>query len=145
MVAAAAPAAPSDSPLRSASMATDDEVLAANHRFYEAFEAGDLDAMSDVWAHDDAVLCTHPGWSTLHGWAAVSASWFTLFHNDQTLQFIVTNERARVNGDVAWVTCDENILGDGPGGTAAALNLFTRSNGVWRMVAHHASPVAPRV
>ena len=85
-------------------MATDDEVLAANHRFYEAFEAGDLDAMSDVWAHDDTVLCTHPGWSTLHGWAAVSASWFTLFHNDQTLQFIVTNERARVNGDVAiWI------------------------------------------
>ncbi len=75
----------------------------------------------------------------------MSASWFTLFNNDQTLQFIVTNERARVSGDVAWVTCDENILGDGSGGTAAALNLFSRSPGDWRMVGHHASPVAPHL
>jgi hypothetical protein len=43
------------------------------------------------------------------------------------------------------VTCDENILGDGPGGTAAALNLFTRSSGTWRMVGHHASPVASQL
>ena len=96
-------------------MPTEDDVLAANRRFYEAFEAGDIDAMSDVWVHDDDVVCTHPGWATLHGWAAISASWFALFHNDQSLQFIVTNERARVAGDVAWVSCDENILGDGPG------------------------------
>ncbi len=122
-----------------------DDVLAANQRFYEAFEAGDIDAMSDVWAHEDGVVCTHPGWATLHGWAAVSASWFALFHNDQSLQFIVTNERARVAGDdVAWVSCDENILGDGPSGTAAALNLFIQTNGRWRMVGHHASPVAAR-
>jgi ketosteroid isomerase-like protein len=100
--------------------------------------------MSDVWVHDEAVVCTHPGWATLHGWAAVSASWFALFHNDQALQFIVTNERSRVVGDVAWVSCDENILGDGPGGTAAALNLFLRTDDSWRMVGHHASPVVPR-
>jgi ketosteroid isomerase-like protein len=126
-------------------MAAADDVLAANRRFYEAFEAGDLDAMSDVWAHEDSVVCTHPGWPTLSGWAAVSASWFALFHNDQALQFIVTNERARVASEhVAWVSCDENILGDGPGGTAAALNLFIESNGRWQMVGHHASPVATR-
>jgi len=122
----------------------EDEALAANRRFYEAFEASDIDAMSDVWVHDEAVVCTHPGWATLHGWAAVSASWFALFHNDQALQFIVTNEQARVEGDVAWVSCDENILGDGPGGTAAALNLFLRTDETWRMVGHHASPVVPR-
>jgi ketosteroid isomerase-like protein len=126
-------------------MPTADTVLAANRRFYDAFEAADLDAMSEVWAHDDDILCTHPGWATLHGWAAVSASWFTLFNNDQSLQFILTNERARVSGEVAWVSCDENILGDGSGGTAAALNLFSLVAGRWRMVGHHASPVAPRL
>ncbi len=47
---------------------------------------------------------------------------------------------------MAWVTCDENILGgDGAaGGTVSALNLFVRTPAGWRMVAHHASPVASR-
>ena len=58
--------------------AAEAEVRQANRRFYDAFEARDLDAMSDVWAHDDRVSCTHPGWRTLHGWGAVSGSWFAL-------------------------------------------------------------------
>ncbi len=118
-------------------------VLETNRRFYAAFEALDLDAMSDVWEHGEEVCCTHPGWTTLRGWAAVSASWYALFTNGQRLQFIVTNEHVDVRGDVAWVTCDENILGgDGAsGGTVAALNLFARQPAGWRMVAHHASAV----
>jgi ketosteroid isomerase-like protein len=117
-------------------------VLAANHAFYEAFEACDLDAMSDVWEHSDRAVCTHPGWSTLHGWAGIAASWFALFRNGQSLQFIVTDERVEVLGDAAWVTCDENLLGDGGGGgTVAATNLFVRANGGWRMVGHHGSNV----
>ena len=37
-----------------------------------------MDTMSALWAHDDRVVCTHPGWSTLRGWAAIAASWFAL-------------------------------------------------------------------
>jgi ketosteroid isomerase-like protein len=118
-----------------------DAVLAANRRFYEAFEGRDLDAMSDVWEHDDRVVCTHPGWATLRGWGAVAASWYTLFSNGQHLQFIVTNEHAEVVEGVAWVSCDENILDDGRGGTVAALNLFALAGDGWRMVGHHASAV----
>jgi ketosteroid isomerase-like protein len=121
-----------------------DEVLAANEAFYQAFEARDMDAMSDLWEHGERAVCTHPGWSSLHGWAAVSASWYALFNNGQHLQFIVTSERADVVDDVGWVSCDENILaGEGDvGGTVAAFNLFTRTDGGWKMVAHHGSPVA---
>jgi ketosteroid isomerase-like protein len=123
----------------------DDSIRAANRRFYDAFEAADMDAMSDVWEHSERIVCTHPGWATLQGWAAISGSWYALFHNGQSLQFIVTNERAVVAGDVAWVACDENILGDGAsGGTVAALNLFVRDEASWRMVGHHGSPVAGR-
>jgi len=88
-------------------------VLAANRAFYDAFEASDLDAMSDLWLHDDTIFCTHPGWRTLHGWGAIAASWVALFRNGQNLQFIVTAEHVVVAGDAAWVTCDENILGGG--------------------------------
>ena len=121
-----------------------DELLAANRAFYAAFEARDIDAMSDVWEHSDRAMCVHPGWGSLNGWAAISASWFALFQNDQHLQFIITSERVDLHGDVAWVACDENILSDEVGGTVAALNVFVRDGTDWRLVVHHGSSVAQR-
>lgn len=121
-----------------------DDVLAANRAFYAAFEARDMDQMSDVWEHSDRAACVHPGWGRLNGWAAISASWFALFQNGQQLQFIITNERVDGGDDVAWVSCDENILSDEVGGTVAALNLFVRTADAWKLVLHHGSSVAPR-
>ena len=118
-------------------------VQAANQAYYEAFEGRDLDAMSDVWHHDDDVVCTHPGWKTLHGWGAVAGSWFMLFGGPQHLQVILTDERVHLSGDVAWVTVDENLIGENVGATVAAVNVFGRIDGGWRMVLHHGSPVAP--
>lgn len=115
-----------------------------NRRFYDAFEARDLDAMSDVWAHDDRVACTHPGWRTLRGWGAVSGSWFALFGGPGQLQFILTDEMVSVAGDAAWVTVDENLISTEGGGTVAATNLFLRVEGRWRLVVHHGSAVAPQ-
>lgn len=98
--------------------------------------------MSDVWEHSDRVSCTHPGWHTLRGWGAVSASWFALFRGSNSLQFILTNEVAVVVGPVAWVTVDENLIGaSGTGGTVAATNVFVYTEERWRMVLHHGSPV----
>jgi len=130
----------------------DDEgaVLAANAVFYRAFEDADLDAMSDLWEHSDRVQCVHPGWAVLRGWGEVSASWAGLFGGNQRLQFILTDETVVVEGDVGWVSVDENLLagdaggGEGTTGTVAALNVFVRSDAGWRMVAHHGSPVAGR-
>lgn len=126
-----------------ADSAEEDEVRAVNRRFYDAFEARDLNAMSDLWEHHDGVVCTHPGWRTLRGWAAVSASWFALFGNPGAMQFILTEEHVTVVGEVAWVTVDENLIAGDGGATVAALNLFRRTDGTWRMVAHHGSAVAP--
>jgi ketosteroid isomerase-like protein len=120
-----------------------DGVLAANHAFYAAFEARDLDAMSKAWEHSDRVICTHPGWATLQGWGRVAASFFALFQNAQRLQFILTNEAAEVAGDTGWVAVDENILDTANATTVAALNVFARDGaGEWLMVAHHASAVS---
>ena len=120
------------------------EVQAANRAFYEAFEARDLDAMSDLWERSDRAVCTHPGWPSLRGWARISASWFTLFQNQQHLQFVLTEERVEVESDVAWVSVDENLLGDAGGATVAAVNVFVRApaDGRWRMVCHHGSIVS---
>ncbi len=119
-------------------------VRASNRAFYEAFEARDLDAMSDCWEHSDRVVCTHPGWRILRGWGAVSGSWFALFGGPSPLQFILTDEVVAVAGDTAWVTVDENLISaEMGGGTVAALNVFVRDGERWRLVAHHGSAVAP--
>ncbi len=116
-------------------------VLAVNRRYYDAFEARDLDAMSDLWERSRRALCTHPGWATLEGWGAIAASYFALFQNGAQLQFVLTRERATVIGDAAWVSLDENLLGDQGGVTVSAVNLFARHDGLWRMVGHHGSVV----
>lgn len=119
-------------------------MLAVNRAFYEAFENRDLDAMSDVWEHADRATCTHPGWPVLRGWAAIASSWMALFQGPQQLQFILTDERVEVAGDVAWVTLDENILDDDSGATVATINLFVRVDDAWKMVGHHGSGVVPK-
>ncbi|MGD9704081.1 MAG: nuclear transport factor 2 family protein [Acidimicrobiia bacterium] len=122
------------------------EVLAANDAFYEAFEAGTMAAMAELWEHSDEVICTHPGIPTLRGWDEVRLSWEQLLRQDGGLQFIVTDERVVVYGAVGWVTCTENIIGpDGASGTVSAINLFVRStDGEWLMVGHHGGGVAPQ-
>ena len=94
--------------------------------------------------HDDRVSCTHPGWRTLHGWGAVSGSWFALFGGPQPLQFILTDEHVAVEGDAAWVTVDENLISSEGSGTVAVVNVFVRTGDRWRLVAHHGSAVAPQ-
>jgi ketosteroid isomerase-like protein len=116
-------------------------VLQANRAFYDAFEARDIDAMSEVWEHSDRVCCTHPGWGRLEGWGVVAASFLALFQGPQPIQFILTNEAVEVVGQLAWVSVDENILGDDAGATASGLNLFARTSDGWRMVVHHSSQV----
>ena len=119
-------------------------VLAVNRAFYEAFESRDLDAMSDLWEHSDRVTCTHPGWGVLRGWGKVAASWMALFQGPQQLQFILTDERVDLEGDVAWVTVDENILEEDSGATVAAVNIFVRHPSGWKVVAHHGSGLVSR-
>ena len=118
-----------------------DELSRRNQAFYDAFEARDLDAMSDIWEHSDRVSCTHPGWSVLRGWGAVAASWLAMFQGPQQIQFILTDEHVEVDGDLGWVTVDENIIGDQTGSTVSALNVFVRGESGWRLVAHHGSAV----
>lgn len=99
--------------------------------------------MSALWERSDRATCTHPGWVTLRSWGKVAASFFALFSNSQHLQFVLTQERVEVQGDVAWVSVDENLLGDQGGATVAALNIFAyrAEEDRWLMVCHHGSVV----
>ena len=58
------------------------------------------------------------------------------------IQFILTDVHVAVAGDLAWVSLDENVIGEQLGTTVATLNLFVRAADRWLMVAHHGSAVA---
>lgn len=122
------------------------DLLAANAAFYAAFEERSPAAMAAVWSDGDDVACTHPGWVMLHGSREVLRSWEGILSGPQHLQFIVSDERVHIDGDMGWVTCVENLLSDdGPHGSTAAINMFRRDQeGSWRLVVHHASPVLQR-
>jgi ketosteroid isomerase-like protein len=152
----AGPADPADPADPAATSPAEQAVLAANQAFYAAFEARDVDAMAEVWERSSRACVTHPGWPTLHGWAKVIASWDAIFRGTPYIQFFLTDARAVVIGDAAWVVLDENILqshGEGAeaavdpasASTVAATNVFVRDGDDWRLVNHHGSPVAGHV
>jgi uncharacterized protein (TIGR02246 family) len=116
-------------------------VRAVNQAFYDAHEARDLTAMAAVWAHDNQVVCIHPGWPILRGWAAVEESWRRIFGGPGQNQFIVTNESVVVEGPLAWITLDENLVDRASTGTIAATNLYRRTDAGWLLILHHGSPV----
>ena len=132
---------------------TVEQVLAANQAFYDAHEQRDIAAMGTVWEHSDRVVCVHPGWPILRTWPVVEASWQRIFGGPGRNQFIVTNTSVTVvpsgsahddDADVAWVTLDENLVEGQVAGTIAATNVFIRTDGRWKLVHHHGSPVMGR-
>ncbi len=138
-------------------MTSAEQVLAANQAFYDAHEQRDMAAMSEVWEHSDRVVCVHPGWPILRTWPVVEGSWQRILSGPGRNQFIVTNASVTIvdngrGGDrssdrdatVAWVTLDENLVEGQVAGTIAATNVFICTDGAWKLVHHHGSPVMGR-
>src|SRR5205823_10406349 len=48
----------------------------------------------------------------LVGWEAVRSSWATIFENTAEMRFTLSDVRASACGDLAWVTCTENIFSE---------------------------------
>lgn len=120
-------------------MSDAEPVLFANEAFYYAFAGGDAAAMDEVWARDVPVSCIHPGWNVLAGRDAVMESWRSILGSDRRPAIRSQGASAFLHGDVAFVTCYENV----GQGYLAATNVFVREGGAWKMVHHHAGPTAP--
>jgi ketosteroid isomerase-like protein len=120
-----------------ANMGEDDAILGANAAYYRAFAMGNFAAMSRIWA-DEQVSCVHPGWPVLVGRKAVLESWHRILGNPGAERIEFHDATAMVAGDEGRVLCIEVI------GTMAfaASNWFRRIDGTWRMIHHHASPIA---
>jgi ketosteroid isomerase-like protein len=121
------------------------ELLAANQRFYEAFEMLNLDAMDAVWADAIGVSCIHPGGPAIHGREAVMRSWAQIFEGTDEMVFQLDKLELAVVGTTGWVTLVERIEQRNEGrlvkASALATNVFVHQMAGWRMVHHHASAV----
>jgi uncharacterized protein (TIGR02246 family) len=116
----------------------------AENAFYDALGRADLDAMMEVWAEDEEIVCVHPAGPRLAGQEQVRASWAKMFSGARPMRVHVA-QQLRIAGTIVAVhSVHENFLVEGetrPRGPVAATNVYLRTPAGWRMIAHHASPV----
>ena len=113
--------------------------------FYEAIAHANLDALMNVWADDEEIVCIHPTGVRLRGAAAIRENWRAIFANNPQLT-------VRITHSVRWssmLLCVHNVietlyLGDEPTphGPMLATNVFQRGASGWRLLSHHASAAA---
>lgn len=107
----------------------------ANDAFYAAFNAGDLEQMSAVWAREYPVVCIHPGWLPLFGREAVLQSWGRIFTSStQNAQIACREPRIFLQAGLSSVICYEEMQS----GWLIATNNFVMEHGDVMMVHHQA-------
>lgn len=125
-------------------MSVEQEVLAINENFYQAFNRGDLSLMQSVWAQNESVVCIHPGWEAIRGFDGIIQSWENIFAGSENLEIKLSDINV-TDGGMVWVSCQENLFAMSMSGVQVskvhATNLFEKIEGQWKMVLHHASSV----
>jgi ketosteroid isomerase-like protein len=114
----------------------------AETAFYEALESCDLDAMMEVWAEDEEIVCVHPGGPRLSGYDQVRASWAKILRSGVRFN-VHLSEQVTMQGMMFSVhSVHERIAGEGKADhLVVATNIFLRTTGGWRMIARHGSAV----
>tara|TARA_B110000263_G_scaffold247009_1_gene258997 strand:+ start:1049 stop:1435 length:387 start_codon:yes stop_codon:yes gene_type:complete len=122
-----------------------DSIIEANTRFYRAFELFDIEDMSEIWDKEEGITCIHPGWPLIQGRKEVLQSWINIFNNTMVMQFTITESLIKIEGDWAWIICEEYLRSVVNGkvneGKVEATNIFRRIEKTWYLVHHHGSPV----
>lgn len=116
---------------------TEDAVLAANDRFYYAFNQKDATLMDATWAREHGVTCVHPGWNVLEGRDDVLESWNRILANPNQPRIVSGGATVTLFGEIAVVVCRELVSGS----PLIATNLFVLEDGEWRLLHHQSSPV----
>ena len=134
-------------------MSDHEQVKAASDTFYRALHAlcnGNPGPMSEAWHHDERVSTVHPMGSWVYGWEQVWATWHELAHVISADRIEEVEPRIQLLGEVAVVTCIEDVVITMGGGEVRwrsnVTNVFARQDGVWKMIHHHAdkAPSAER-
>ena len=121
--------------------------------FYDALEAGNVDALMEVWSEDDEIVCVHPGGPRLVGHQAIASSWREILSNGpisvrpsdpRIIQGSLVSVHSVLSRVMAFVRSEGSPPGTQPAPQAMSINLlvthvFFKGAQGWRMVLHHAS------
>ena len=122
--------------------ATPDE---AENAFYTAFANTDLEGMMAVWLESEALICIHPVGGKITGQKAVRASWGEVFRGSAGLRFRLAEVSRTQDALLAIHVLHEYITVPGENverQPMVATNIYQLTQDGWRMILHHASPVA---
>ena len=114
--------------------------------FYEALEAADLEAMMEVWAEDEEIVCVHPGWPRLAGHKQIRENWAAIFRSGERLKFHLSAQVCMQGMMLSVHSLHENVLVAGEKKARPAVvttNVYLRTESGWRMIVHHASVSPP--
>ena len=122
--------------------ATPDEAETA---FYTAFADTNVEAMMKVWLASESVICVHPVGPKVTGHEAVRAAWAEMFREGTSLRFRLAEISRTQDALLAVHVLNEYI--SVPGETTerhpmVATNIYQLTQDGWRMILHHASPIA---
>ena len=67
----------------------------AEEIFYDAIARADLDALMNLWAEDEEIICIHPGGQPLSGHHAIRVSWQQIFASNPRF-------RVHIQRSVRW-------------------------------------------
>ncbi len=126
---------------------------AVESAFYDALEAGNVDALMEVWSDDEEIVCIHPGGPRLVGHQAIAASWREILSNGpisvrpsdpRIMQGSLVSVHSVLSRVMAFVKTDGLPPGAQQSPQAMSINMlvthvFFKGAQGWRMVLHHAS------
>ncbi len=114
----------------------------AEDAFYLAFQNRDANAMMQVWAEDESIVCIHPTGSRLEGPAVIGRRWQSIFEHSPELEFTISDTTRMREGSIAVHVVYEHIRlqkNDRHQAPVVATNIYRLTDEGWRMVLHHAS------
>ena len=118
----------------------------AEQAFYHAFELADLVEMMAVWAEEDDIVCVHPGGGRHSGVVEVRESWRQIFSQGPRLRFRLAGNRLFAGRMMSVHSIYEHVTVAGdtrPTNPVLSTNIYVLTDRGWRMLVHHASPLAP--
>ncbi len=111
--------------------------------FYDALEAGDAEAVIDLWLDDEDICCVHPGGPRLVGVHAVQSSWAAILANG-ALNIRATSRKSVETPTLAVSNVvEEIVMAEGRGQQVVhviATNAYVKTPAGWKMILHHAAP-----
>jgi ketosteroid isomerase-like protein len=127
------------------------EVEAAHRGYYAAWEAGNLRAVADAWLEAEDVCCVFPGAEPHLGSDDVRRLVTEGVELTPGIQFLFEQVDVTVRGDVARLSCVENVVTadtfslsdvtDLPATRMGVTSTFVRTPDGWRLWLHTVGPV----